>query len=56
MLYMEYRMARKFYMEFNFTVSDRTVKLKSVNWYLIKREMSLLKYFSYKSKNNPSFS
>ena len=26
-----YCMAQKFYMEFNFTVSGRTVKLKSVN-------------------------
>ena len=30
----EYHMARECYMEFNFTISGRTVKLNSINWCL----------------------
>ena len=43
----------KFY---GFTVGDRTVKLKSINFYSINIVMSLLKYFSYKAKNKGSSS
>ena len=46
-------MAQKFYMEFNFTVSGRTVKLKSINrmeiYYIhceIKNEIGLPKYYN----------
>ena len=31
-LYFKYFIARKFYMEFNFMVSGKTMKLISINW------------------------
>ena len=36
-------MAQKFYMEFNFTVSDKIIKLKSVNFVYYCHDMGFVK-------------
>ena len=36
---------------YSFTICDRTVKFKSINYWPINGTILLLKYFSYKAKN-----